>query len=365
TSSSHLTLPSPIYSPGMRTLSTSSLVTVGTNAVRSSTDSNIPIQLQDFDSDGMPPAPPVQLSWTRIARWAEYSYPELYDNIQGPAEMESLTLLERSIENALPPDVRASFLIHDGQDISGKPCGLIYGITLLEAEEALQEWSLWRNVALKIDERRDIPSTSAMAGRPARYSFIANQTSMPEDAIQPVYAHMGWLPLAKDFSGNNIAVDLAPGPSGHWGQVILFGRDFDRKYVIARSWGHFLAMLADDFESGRWSLDEDSEELWYVNHGKMSYYFDVLRRRVERNMVLRAKQAQQAAANATTKQRPEPTRLNSSSSANLATLRGIPSSSSLKYDGKANTSTGSLQHLLSSGGPASPVVSARLTRTES
>ena len=56
-------------------------------------------------------------------------------------------------------------------------------------------------------------------------------------------------------------MDLCPGPRGTWGQVILFGRDCDTKYVVARSWASFLAAVADDFESGeaRFEVDEDAQ----------------------------------------------------------------------------------------------------------
>ncbi|GMF76952.1 unnamed protein product [[Candida] boidinii] len=61
--------------------------------------------------------------------------------------------------------------------------------------------------------------------------FIHNQRSIPDGAIQEVYAHDNWIPLVKDNVGNNIAVDLAPGQRGKWGQIILFGRDYDTKYI--------------------------------------------------------------------------------------------------------------------------------------
>lgn len=67
--------------------------------------------------------------------------------------------------------------------------------------------------------------------------------------------------MARDWGGNHIAIDLAPGPSGKWGQIIIFGRDYDCKYVISRSWASFLATLADDFCSGKVIVDEETNEL--------------------------------------------------------------------------------------------------------
>jgi hypothetical protein len=48
---------------------------------------------------------------------------------------------------------------------------------------------------------------------------------------------------------------------GKWGQIIIFGRDYDTKYVVARSWSHFLAVVADDMNSERIFVDEDSGEM--------------------------------------------------------------------------------------------------------
>jgi hypothetical protein len=67
--------------------------------------------------------------------------------------------------------------------------------------------------------------------------------------------------MARDWGGNHLAIDLAPGPAGKWGQVIIFGRDYDCKYVVARSWAAFLAVFADDLCSGKVMVDEETHEL--------------------------------------------------------------------------------------------------------
>ena len=81
-----------------------------------------------------------------------------------------------------------------------------------------------------------------------------------------------------------MAVDLAPGPTGKWGQVILFGRDYDCKYVVARSWSAFLATVADDLNSGKWFVDEDTNELKLREFKTTKVepgYLDILRWRMD------------------------------------------------------------------------------------
>jgi hypothetical protein len=114
---------------------------------------------------------------------------------------------------------------------------------------------------------------------------------VPANAIKKMYAHQSWIPLVRDWGGNNLAVDLAPGPAGRWGQIIMFGRDYDTKYVVARSWAHFLAMVADDLNSGKWFVDEDSQELKlreFKDSRVEPAYFSILRWRMDQKYGRRA-----------------------------------------------------------------------------
>ena len=84
-----------------------------------------------------------------------------------------------------------------------------------------------------------------------------------------------------------MAVDLAPGPAGKWGQIIIFGRDYDCKYVVARSWAAFLATVADDLATEKWSVEEESGELTlreFKAEGVEPPYLEVLRWRVDQRV---------------------------------------------------------------------------------
>jgi cell wall assembly regulator SMI1 len=235
----------------------------------------------------------------------------------------------------LPMEVRQSLYVHDGQDRGGKPTGILFGVTLLDCEEIVEEWQFWKTVAQAYTHETSNllsspppsaqstrqnslappsetatssteppePSTSATTEDPSttttisakakrRQSKIFGQTARfthcrPPDTIQRVYAHPAWIPLAKDYNGNNIAVDLCPGPRGTWGQVILFGRDCETKYVVARSWASFLAAVAEDFEGGEARFVESadpsgSEELRIraCMGARDDSFFEVLKARV-------------------------------------------------------------------------------------
>jgi hypothetical protein len=109
--------------------------------------------------------------------------------------------------------------------------------------------------------------------------------------VQKAYAHPAWIPVARDWGGNHIAIDLAPGPAGKWGQVIIFGRDYDCKYVIARSWAAFLAVFAEDLCSGKTFIEEETNEMKlreFKSQNVEPPYLEILRWRTDQKYGRRA-----------------------------------------------------------------------------
>ena len=256
------------------------------------------IQMQSFQ-EGLPPPPPVSHSWKRIDRWVEDNYPELYDQLSEGCTQNDINELEHELDCSLPIEVRESLQCHDGQERGGRPTGIIFGCMLLDCEEMVQEWRNWRVVHEEflqppanhgIQPPRSFASSSTSSAPQQqqnplwRQDLLDRQDSQPPKAIQKAYAHPGWIPLARDWGGNNIAVDLAPGPAGKWGQIIIFGRDYDCKYVVARSWAAFLAMVADDLGSEKVFVDEETHELKLREFKAQSVepaYLDILRWRMD------------------------------------------------------------------------------------
>lgn len=294
------------YSPGLRGIAARNASQGDGFEVQSPGD----VQMQNFQ-DGLPPAPPVQHSWRRIDHWADENYPELYDQLCEGATNNDLNDLEHQLDCSLPQDVRDSLMVHDGQERGGIPTGIIFGSMLMDCEEIVQEWENWRRVnhqyLLETSVTKPATPSKAFGGSseasssrqsPApsnpgmwRNDLMARQDCIPPNSVQKVYAHTGWIPLVRDWGGNNLAVDLAPGPNGQWGQIILFGRDYDTKYVVARSWAAFLAMVADDLNSGKWFVDEETNELKLREFKETRVepaYFNILRWRMDQKYGRRA-----------------------------------------------------------------------------
>ncbi|KAG9249223.1 1,3-beta-glucan biosynthesis protein-like protein [Calycina marina] len=298
---SHNSRPNSPYSPGMRS-ATVLQRQITNDGFETASAGEIPMQAFQ---EGLPPPPPVGHSWKRINRWAEDNYEELFDQLGEGCTNNDLNELEHQLDCSLPMEVRESLQIHDGQERGGMPTGIIFGSMLLDCEEIVQEWENWKKVNQEyltepVSYNKPATPLKALGGaasassssKPAaqslnpmwRQELMSKQDSQPAGAIQKVYAHRAWIPLARDWGGNNLAVDLAPGTSGKWGQVILFGRDYDCKYVVARSWSAFMATVADDLGSGKWFVEEDTNELKLREFKSKSVepgYLDILRWRMD------------------------------------------------------------------------------------
>lgn len=290
--------PNGAYSPGLRSMTARNASQGDGFEVQSPGD----VQMQAFQ-DGLPPPPPAAHSWRRIDAWAEENYPELFDQLCEGATNNDLNDLEHQLDCSLPQDVRDSMMFHDGQERGGNPTGIIFGSMLLDCEEIVQEWENWRKVnhEFLLETAINKPATPSKAfggsseassskqgagSNPGmwRQDLMARQNCVPPNSVQKAYAHAGWIPLVRDWGGNNLAVDLAPGPAGHWGQIILFGRDYDTKYVVARSWSALLAVVADDLNSGKWFVDEETNELKLREFKETRVepaYFNILRWRMD------------------------------------------------------------------------------------
>lgn len=289
------------YSPGLRSFNARNSKDDGFETVSSPGE----IPMQSF-ADGVPPPPPVTHSWRRIDRWVDENYPELLDNMCEGCTANDLNELEHQLDCSLPQDVRDSLMVHDGQERPGIPTGIIFSNMLLDCEEMVQEWEQWRKVnegylletsivkpavpskafggSNQASSSKSVPGSPGSQKQSWKQDLISRQDSVPQGAVQRAYAHPAWIPLVRDWGGNNLAVDLAPGPTGTWGQIILFGRDYDTKYVVARSWGAFLAIFADDLNSGKWFIDDDTNELKLREFKSTRVeppYFDILRWRMD------------------------------------------------------------------------------------
>lgn len=222
--------------------------------------------------DHVSPPAPVAESWRRIETWLGEHLPILKLSLRPGISKRDLAKFEKAIGRPLPDEVRESWRIHDGQrppylpedpafsvedydDLLAK--GVVFGSEILPLSDrkdclakrpSLGHWTFWT----KMVEASERGEDDGMLDE-----FSRESKSSPERAIQRLHACRGWIPLVEMNDSNHIGIDLDPGPDGVTGQVINFGRDQEQKYVLARSWAHFLGDVADELEAGNFVLTDD------------------------------------------------------------------------------------------------------------
>ena len=78
-----------------------------------------------------PPYPPLEQTWARLRRWLAREYPELGDTLNYGILPQDLADVEMALGAALPPAVRESYLLVDGQEAesaAGCSDGLFMGL---------------------------------------------------------------------------------------------------------------------------------------------------------------------------------------------------------------------------------------------
>ncbi|MGF1427504.1 SMI1/KNR4 family protein [Kitasatospora sp. LaBMicrA B282] len=157
------------------------------------------------------------------------------EQLPPPASATALDEAERRLGRPLPADLRALYLIADGDGIGYENLNLFGNNLWLSLEglvECQDEWRepVWFGWDLEWDA----------------VVFDAN----PADTVRRCGGHPGWLPFASGQDGNFLAVDTAPACKGRPGQVIQMGRDYDHspEYVadsVTSLLGHYLELLEE------------------------------------------------------------------------------------------------------------------------
>lgn len=241
--------------------------------MRSQLHNDSQIELRNYENGQ--PIRDIEEIWESIDNWLDREFPELGDDMEGGATANDLNAFENDLGVSLPSSFRDSYQIHDGQVSMGKTRGLIFTYPLMDLETIAAETNIWRRVYERFEKKEPSVINSA----------FGLQKSCPPKFINEIYYDPLWIPFVKDNVGNNIAIDLNPSELGKWGQVILFGRDYNTKFVVADSFNEFLLNLSNELLNGNYEIDED-EDLVFTSNGTSYNYFDVLKAK----SIARAKQ---------------------------------------------------------------------------
>lgn len=163
------------------------------------------------------------------------------ERLPPPASATALGEAERRIGRPLPADLRALYLIADGEGADREHPYYLFGScawldleSLVAAHARLSQavpanWESWDWVVFDAD---------------------------PRETVRRCRTHPAWLPFGTGHDGNYMAVDLAPARNGRPGQVIWTGRDYARRpaytagSVTSMLGGYLEALERGAYEAG-------------------------------------------------------------------------------------------------------------------
>lgn len=165
------------------------------------------------------------------------------EQLPPPASAAALDEAERRIGRPLPADLRALYLIADGD-------GIGYEHRYLLGRHA---WLALKDlVAIHADQREPVWSGWELAW----HSVVFDAD--PPDTVRRRGGDPAWLPFGTGEDGNYLAVDLAPARNGRSGQVICIGRDYDGgPAYVADSVTSLLGRYLELLEQGAYEEDGD------------------------------------------------------------------------------------------------------------
>ncbi|NUW32609.1 SMI1/KNR4 family protein [Nonomuraea sp. SMC257] len=134
------------------------------------------------------------------------------EQLPPPVSADALDAAERRIGRPLPADLRALYLIADGDRSGYEHRYLLGGNAWLPLKHL---------VAVHADQREPVWSGWELEW----YSVIFDAD--PPGTVRRCGGHPAWLPFGTGEDGNYLAVDLSPARNGRPGQVIRIGRDYD------------------------------------------------------------------------------------------------------------------------------------------
>ncbi|MEV4919579.1 SMI1/KNR4 family protein [Streptomyces tirandamycinicus] len=178
-----------------------------------------------------------------------------------PASSADPELLERTLRERLPDAIGAT-----AEEIAATEARL--GVSLPEELKVLYRvtrarWEDWGDdyetadgvfeaVRCELSSVDDLYAARAST-RHCRWEFAAMKAvvTWPDAAVQGVVGSPGWIVFGENGGGDQLAVDLTPGPRGHTGQIILLSHE---ESVGAE-------LLADSLTD--WVLDRETHERWH------------------------------------------------------------------------------------------------------
>lgn len=174
----------------------------------------------------------IQAIWDRIEAWLKHYAPEEFSCLQPGATDQDIQEAETALGMTFPEEVRALYRLHNGGALIADPRYSFWELLCLE--DIVDGWNSNR-----------------------RFDHGLLAPLQPEDQVQRRNWDLHWIPLLQKNDGTMLCLDLAPGPAGQRGQIILVFWENGERPVIVASFCELLSTFADDLEAGIYTWDEE------------------------------------------------------------------------------------------------------------
>jgi len=169
----------------------------------------------------------VNAAWDRIEKWFSEKAPDM--ELGAGAGAADITALETHIGVALPEELKASLMRHNGVENWTKG-------ELLSTEGIKREWSCWAGL---VDD-----------------GTFDDCTGEENDCLQKCWFDKSWIPIDADGGGNGACLDLNPGSKGTVGQIIDMDHEVGASGPQFADFAAYLEETAKMLEGGKYSVED-------------------------------------------------------------------------------------------------------------
>jgi cell wall assembly regulator SMI1 len=178
----------------------------------------------------------LKSEWEKYRKWLKKVSPQQFELLNAGADQAQIELLKKHFPFLLPEEFIQLYALNNGQMDFPYRGSVFMCMTFLGIP----------NIIAQYDISKELSTQELNYGETFGdyYNYEKEGgTSYPTNAIKIKYINLKWIPIWHDGGGNHIGIDLDPDEKGVYGQVINFGRDQNKKFVIANSLTLFFKLI--------------------------------------------------------------------------------------------------------------------------
>jgi cell wall assembly regulator SMI1 len=196
--------------------------------------------------------------WERIDSWLKVNAPKVFDTLQLGASDSQIEAVEHALSIQLPEDVKASYRIHNGEQLTSDYRLIPELQEFLSLERIQAEWKSQKEVLDSVAAEYVFSPHELQALKELFGEEYRENRSIADPGIRSDFCwwYLQWIPLTCSSSGDHYCLDLAPSEGGTVGQIITWFHDDGQRSILAPSFRNWLEDYAAKLESGEYVFSE-------------------------------------------------------------------------------------------------------------